>query len=207
MVTFLSRPPATRHSLVEDIAGILTGTMLMALAVQFLRGADLITGQIAGLSLVLSYLQNWSFGVVFFALSLPFFVLAVLRMGWRFSIKTFVSIGLVSVFADALPIVFTLDSLHPIAGAVFGGILSATGLIVLFRHGATLGGIGVVAIWLQETRNIPAGNTQLAFDLVLFAVAFFLYDPVKVAISLLSAVIVNLMITVNHRGDRYIARS
>ena len=43
---------------------------------------------------------------------------------------------------------------------------------------------------------------QLAFDVVLFVLAFALLDPWLVAASLLGAVIVNLIIAVNHRRER-----
>ncbi|CAM9991122.1 unnamed protein product, partial [Chrysoparadoxa australica] len=70
-MTLLSLPPADRHSLWEDVLGLLVGTCLMALAVMFLKASGLITGQIAGLSLIASYVGGWSFGAVFFVLNLP----------------------------------------------------------------------------------------------------------------------------------------
>jgi uncharacterized membrane-anchored protein YitT (DUF2179 family) len=77
----------------------------------------------------------------------------------------------------------------------------------LFRHGATLGGVGVVALWLQDTRGIQAGNTQLLFDVVVFGLAFLVLSAPVVLWSLLGAVILNMIVTVNHRRDRYVARS
>uniref|UniRef100_UPI003F7018B4 YitT family protein n=1 Tax=Marivita sp. TaxID=2003365 RepID=UPI003F7018B4 len=92
-------------------------------------------------------------------------------------------------------------------GAVLGGVLAGIGLLSLFRHGATLGGVGIVALWLQDTRGIQAGNTQLMFDVFVFGLAFWIL-PAPVAIwSLLGAVILNMIVTVNHRRDRYVARS
>jgi uncharacterized membrane-anchored protein YitT (DUF2179 family) len=54
---------------------------------------------------------------------------------------------------------------------------------------------------------LPAGRTQLIFDAFVFALALFLFDWNVVAWSLLGAVIVNQIVTVNHRRDRYVARS
>ena len=47
----LSAPP-DHHTPLEDALAFLTGTGLVALSVQFLQSAELITGQIAGLSLI-----------------------------------------------------------------------------------------------------------------------------------------------------------
>ncbi|BBU56511.1 membrane protein [Mameliella alba] len=206
-MTLLSQPPADRHSLWEDALGLVVGTCMMALAVMFLTSSALITGQIAGLSLIVSYAAGWSFGAVFFVLNLPFYILAVRQMGWRFTLRTFAAVGLLSLQTEFLPTVLRLEPIHPLVSAVLFGLLAGLGLIVLFRHGATLGGVGIVALWLQDTRGIPAGNVQLGFDLCVFVLALAIFDWLTVAVSLTGAVILNLMVTINHRRDRYVARS
>jgi uncharacterized membrane-anchored protein YitT (DUF2179 family) len=55
--------------------------------------------------------------------------------------------------------------------------------------------------------GFPAGRTQLIFDAFVFALALFLFDWAVVGWSLLGSVIVNQIVTVNHRRDRYVARS
>ncbi|HBS98976.1 MAG TPA: YitT family protein, partial [Citreicella sp.] len=82
----LDTAPPDRHTLWEDVHGILIGTTLVALSIQFLRATDLFTGQIAGLALVLSYPTGWPFGAIFFLLNLPFYLLAVRQLGWRFTL-------------------------------------------------------------------------------------------------------------------------
>ncbi|MCE0504868.1 MULTISPECIES: YitT family protein [unclassified Roseivivax] len=203
----LETPPADRHTLAEDIQGMMIGCTLVALSIQFLRASELITGQIAGLALVVSYPTGWSFGMVFFVLNLPFYVLAIRKMGWIFTVKNFIAVTTMSVMADLMPLVLTIEPLHPAVGASLFGLCAGMGLLGLFRHGATLGGVGIVALWLQDRRGIPAGNTQLAFDLCVFTLAIFLFSYAQVLWSLLGAVILNAIITINHRRDRYIARS
>jgi uncharacterized membrane-anchored protein YitT (DUF2179 family) len=203
----LAKPPADRHTLVEDVQGILIGATLVALSIQFLRASDLITGQIAGLALVATYWQGWSFGVTFFVMNLPFYLVAVRLLGWVFVVKSASAVALMSVLADTLPFLLTINDLHPALGASLFGVLAGVGLLSLFRHGASLGGVGIVALLLQERRGIPAGWTQLAFDLCVFAAAFALLPWQAVAWSLLGAVILNAIIATNHRQDRYIARS
>jgi uncharacterized membrane-anchored protein YitT (DUF2179 family) len=203
----LSKPSAERHSAFEDVQGILIGATLVALAVQFLSAANLLTGQIAGLALLGSYVTDWSFGAFFFVFNLPFYVLAVRQIGWTFTLKTFSAVALMSVISELFPYVLSIDMVHPAIGAVLGGILAGIGLISLFRHGATLGGIGIVALWLQDTRGFQAGNTQLIFDLFVFGLAFMILPFEVVIWSLLGAAILNMIMTINHRRDRYVARS
>lgn len=178
----------------------------MALSVQFLQASHLITGQIAGLSLLVSYWGNWTFGIVFFLLNLPFYLVAFFRMGLRFTIKTFAAVGTVTIWTFVLPRVLEISYLHPLAGAVLAGIAAGAGLLALFRHGATLGGVGIVALWLQDTKGIKAGWVQLGFDACVFLLAIMLFAPATVFYSLIGAVVTNIMIVTNHRRDRYIAR-
>ncbi|GGD30743.1 YitT family protein [Sinisalibacter lacisalsi] len=201
----LSAPP-DRHTRLEDALAFLTGTALVALSVLFLRAAGLITGQIAGLSLVFSYASGWPFGVLFFVLNLPFYGFAIARMGWRFTVKTFVAVALLSVMVEGLDRLVTLEVSHPAPAAFLAGIIAGTGLLVLFRHGATLGGVGILALYVQDRFGLRAGVIQLGFDAAVFAVAFFLFPAAIVGWSLAGAVLLNLLITLNHRRDRYIAR-
>ncbi|MBT8418312.1 MAG: YitT family protein [Silicimonas sp.] len=194
------------HTIPEDILAFLLGTTMCALGVTFLTHLGLITGQTAGLGVLVSYLTGWSFGAVFFVANLPFWGLALARMGRRFTVKSVIAVALVSLIAEALPRVLTISELSPPVGAALAGASIGLGLMVLFRHGASLGGIGVLALYLQDRFGFRAGWTQLIFDVALFATAALALDLWLVLWSLLGAVIVNLIIAVNHRKDRYIAR-
>lgn len=200
--------PQTRlnHSLLEDAQAFVLGTAMCALGLTLLTHPGLITGQTAGLAVLISYVSAWPFGAVFFVINLPFWWLALARMGLRFTVKSVIAVALVSVFAEALPRLLVIESLPAPVGAAFGGAATGLGLIVLFRHGASLGGVGVLALYLQDRFEFRAGWTQLAFDTALFAAAFLALTPERVIWSLLGAVIVNLIIAVNHRKDRYVAR-
>ena len=195
-----------RHSLLEDVQAFLLGTSLCALSVQMLTHLGLITGQTAGLGVLISYLGDWSFGIVFFVINLPFYLLAWLRMGPVFTIKSFIAVGLVSAMTAIFPTLISFDAINPLFGAAMAGAMAGLGLIVLFRHGASLGGIGVLGLFLQDRIGIQAGWVQLGFDALLFAAAFFVLPWQMVGASLLGAVIVNVIVASNHRKDRYVAR-
>lgn len=205
MMWLLEPPRPDRHAPLEDLQGILVGTALVALALQLLTHPGLITGQIAGLALVISYAGGWGFGVLFLALNLPFYALAIRRMGWAFTIKSFSSVLLLSGFTELFPSFITFDRLDPLAAALLFGVAAGVGLLSLFRHGASLGGVGIVALYLQDRTGFKAGWTQLIFDAGVFALAFWLFPPLTVVYSLVGAAVLNLIIAVNHRRDRYIA--
>lgn len=193
------------HSLAEDTQGIIYGAAMAAFGITILTHLGLVTGQTAGLAVLISYATGWGFGPVFFAVNLPFYWLGYRRMGARFVSKTLLSVTLMSVLATLMPRWVTFGTLDPVVGALLFGAISGSALLALFRHGASLGGIGIVALYLQDRTGLRAGWTQLLFDLCLFTAALGLRDVPTVAISALGALVVNLTIAVNHRRDRYVA--
>lgn len=178
---------------------------MCSLGLQFLTTVGLVTGQTAGIAVILSYVTGYSFGVVFFAVNLPFYLLAWMRLGATFTIKSLISVTFLSIVADALPLFVTFDTLNIALATVAFGALVGTGLLVMFRHNGSLGGLGVVALMIQDRTGFRAGWVQLIADGIIFAVALWLFPWMVVAYSLVGAVIMNLIIAINHRRDRYIA--
>lgn len=202
----MTQPTSTPHHLIEDAQAFALGTAMAALGVTMLTHLGLITGQTAGLAVLLSYGLDLPFGWVFFTINLPFYALAWLRMGPVFTAKSFVCVALVSLFASVFPDLIVFAHLDALLGAILVGAVTGLGLIVLFRHGASLGGIGVLALYLQDKTGFRAGYSQLLFDLGLFGAAFALIAPDLVLYSLAGAVVANLIIATNHRPDRYTGR-
>lgn len=196
---------AQRHSLFEDAQGLVAGTALVTLGLAFLQHLGLVTGQLAGLALLISIWTGAAFGPVFFVLNLPFYWLAVRRMGWGFTIRTFVAVGLVSLFTMVRPDVLSFDRLDPLVGAVLAGLVSGAGMLAVFRHRASLGGVGIVALYLQDRTGFRAGWTQLCVDVVVLGLALLTLPVTAVVWSMVGAVVLNLVIAINHRRDRYIA--
>lgn len=194
-----------QHTPLEDAQAAVLGTALCALGIQFLGHAQLITGQTAGLGVLLSYVTGISFGVWFFLLNLPFYVLALIRMGITFTIKSFAAVAMVSVMAELFGQTIAFSALPPWLAMALSGGLIGMGLIIIFRHGASLGGVGVLALYLQDKTGFKAGYTQLGFDGVLFAIAFLFLPWETVLWSLGGAIVTNMIIATNHRKDRYVA--
>ncbi|SUZ32291.1 hypothetical protein ROE7235_02047 [Roseibaca ekhonensis] len=193
------------HTLFEDTQGLLVGSALCGFGIHILASAGLVTGQTAGLAVLLSYATGLSFGAIFFVINLPFYWLAYRHLGRAFTVKTFAAVVLVSGFAEFAARLVQIMPAHPAVAAVLFGTVTGAGLLAIFRHRASLGGVGILAFYLQERMGWRAGWVQLGFDLVLFACALALLAPDKVLWSLLGAVILNTIIGINHRRDRYIA--
>ncbi len=196
--------PDIRHTAFEDAQALVTAALFFALGIAMFAHAGLLTGGTAGLAFLIHYATGWRFGAVFFVINLPFYWLAVRSMGWRFTVKTFCAVALLSLFSELMPAVLDFGRLDALYAAVMGGCLIGVGLLMLFRHRASLGGVNVLVLYLQDRRGWRAGKVQMAIDCAIVLAAFEVTDAKRVALSVLGAIALNLIVAVNHRPGRYL---
>nr|WP_083671873.1 YitT family protein [Sphingomonas montana] len=196
----------TAHSLVEDGYALVVGCILLVLGLVLLHAAGLVTGGIAGVALLLSYLVPLPVGVLFTVINIPFFLFAHRVMGARFAVKTvLVNVGIAAISAVA-KLSLTIATVHPMFAALVGGTVIGMGILSLARHDAGVGGTGVVTLWLQRRRGWNAGRTQIAIDVLILAAAIPVVSIDRLGWSALSAAAISLILIAWHRPDRYIAR-
>lgn len=193
-----------RHDRFENTFAIVVGTLFVSLGMLIYTETVLLVGGLIGMALLAQYVTGIEFGLVFFLLNLPFYVLAVVRLGWGFAFRTLVAVTLVSLFSRMIASWVDFAYLDPAYASVMGGALCGTGLLILFRHGAGLGGVNILAVYLQERHGIRAGYFQLAVDLAILTAAFFVLTPDRLLLSVAGAVVLNLILAVNHKPGRYL---
>ena len=203
----LQEPSTDPHRHYEDALALLIGTLFVALGVTLYSQALLLTGSSAGIAFLLQYASGWSFGVWFFLINLPFYWLAIRRMGWSFTLRTFAAIGLVSLFSELTGRWILIESVAPLYASLMGGCLIGIGMLVLFRHRASLGGVNILVLYLQDRHGWRAGYLQLAIDGVIMLLALALLPMDRVGFSVLGAVALNLIIALNHKPGRYMGVS
>src|SRR5664280_1337097 len=76
--------------------------------------------------------------------------------------------------------------------------------LILFRHKSSLGGLNTVALLAQERFGWRAGYVQLALDGTIIVASLAIVAPAVVALSAAGAVVLNLVLALNHRPGRYL---
>ena len=193
-----------KHTGLEDVQAYVAGSLLFALGIAITSASGLLTGGTSGIALLGHYATGISFGRVLFVANIPFYVLAVRKLGWRFTRRTFLPVALVTGFSELMPHVVKFERLDPFFAAVTGGLLAGTAVLILFRHGASLGGINVLAFYLHERFGWRAGTVQLVADSSILLFALAVATPARVAISVLGMVVFNGTLILNHRTERYL---
>lgn len=162
---------------------ILFSCLCVAIGIQFLTSANLVIGGTAGLGIVLQHLTDISFGILFFTINLPFYFLALSQLGLAFTIRSFISVSIMSTMSDTLAVMFSFELPHPLLGAIIGGIIIGIGLIFLFKEGSSLGGFNMLCIFLDKRFGINPGKTMLLTDILIVASATIVFGIVQVLYS------------------------
>ena len=191
------------HSLLEDAQALFTGTLLFSFAIILFRQAEMLTGGTAGLAFLAHYASDIPFGVLYFIINIPFYAFGLRAIGKAFTLKTFCAVALLSGFSEFLPRLIRIEYIDPLFAAVLGGLLAGAGLLMLIRHQASLGGVGILAIYLQKKRGWRAGTLQMIADAGIVCAALFIVEPSRVALSIVGALLLNMVLTINHRPGRY----
>jgi uncharacterized membrane-anchored protein YitT (DUF2179 family) len=196
--------PRPRSRLQDDAQGLLTGTLFAAFGIFLMQHAGLVPGGTVGIALILHYATGVNVGAALFLVNLPFYALAWLRLGRAFTLRTALAVSLLSALSWWLPRAVSLQQLDGVLAAVLGGLLCGSGMLFLFRHGASLGGLNVLVLRLHDRFGWSPGKVQLAIDaLVVLAGGWLAGDLRRLALSVLAVVALNLVLVYNHRKGRY----
>ena len=197
---------ALRHRPIEDALALLIGTFVVSLGMHLLHAAHAVTGGTAGLALLLTYATRAPLGVLYLVITLPFLIIAYRMKGWRFTVRTLLAITLVSVFTSVHPVLLVDGPLTGGYGVLAGNLLAGLGMLVIFRHGGSLGGFNTIALIAQERLGVKAGLVQSGLDCVVILVSLSVVPPLTVALSAAGAMLLGLVLGLNHRPDRYLGR-
>ena len=195
----------SRRSLQDDAQGLVTGTLFAAFGVFLMQRAGLVPGGTVGISLLLHYATGVEVGLALFLVNLPFYVLAWMRLGKAFTIRTALSVTLLSVLTWWLPRAITVQQIDGALAAVLGGLLCGSGMLFLFRHGASLGGLNVLVLRLHDRFGWSTGKVQMGLDaLIVVAGSLWVGDLRRLGLSVLAVAAMNLVLVYNHRKGRYL---
>lgn len=195
--------PHPPHTLLDDLQGMLSGVILVALGLQFFKQAGLLTGGATGLAFIVFYLAHLPYGLILFILNLPFYIFAYRVMGKEFTLKTFACVASLAAITEWIPHLISFEMVNPIFAGLIGGLLAGVGILILIRHKASLGGVTVLALYLQKTKGWRAGHVQLLVDLSILAIGMLIVSWQQLVISIFSAFILNMVIATNHKTGRY----
>lgn len=157
-----------------DTVLMVIGSLLIAVAVNgFLRPHEFLSGGMAGTSLIVYY--HWSgipFGVLYFLLNIPVFILGFFVVGRKFILFSLWAVLIHSaMFSFVVPDILIPDKL---LSALVAGIISGAGVAVILRTNGTCSGTEIISIIINKFYSINLSTTNLVMNAVLMGISCFI---------------------------------
>lgn len=179
---------------------IFIGSIITAVGLEiFLIPNNIIDGGVVGISIMLSAITGLPFGAFLILINLPFLYLGYRHIGKAFAIATTFAVISLSfwsgVFLPILPV--TTDYF---LAAVFGGIITGTGVGLIIRNGGSLDGTEIVAILADKKTVFSVGEIVMFINLFILSSASLVFGWDKAMYSLVAYFVIAKMIDVVLKG-------
>ena len=175
-----------------EIFLIMLGTLLMSIGTSlFLLPNQLSSGGFSGIATITYYLFNWKMGTVIILLNIPFFILAFIRIGKEFVIKSILGTIFLSVFIDFWD-KYTALTNDRVLACIYGGILIGVGTSLILKATASTGGSDLVSYIIRSFKpGLSTSNLIVVFDAIVVALNVICFKELE--IGLYSAISIYLM--------------
>ena len=185
-----------------EILGIAIGTILMAIGVsQFLLPNHLSSGGFSGIATITYYLLKWPMGRTIILLNIPCFILAFIRIGKEFVIKSLIGTAFLSFFIDFFNNYqeWTNDR---VLACIYGGVLVGIGTALILRSNGSTGGSDLVSIIIKSYNSkLSTSNIIVIFDVVVIALNVIAFKELEIGLySAIAILIMGKMIDIVFEG-------
>ena len=170
-------------SLLYKYGVVAIGSLSFAIAVSvFLDPNRLAPGGVAGIAIIINHYTSLSTGALVLCMNVPLMLVGVWKFGMKFLVPTIISIIMVSAFIDVAATFEPLSN-DLLVCTVIGGVLSGTGLGIIFKVGATTGGTDIVARLLKlKLPHVETGRLFIIIDTVIVFVSAVAFGDIEVAV-------------------------
>jgi len=182
-------------NLVKNYIAITLGVLLVAVGICFfLIPADLATGGITGLAMVLhKVVPALGIGQILLVLNIILFVVGFLTIGKEFGAKTIYASFLLTGIIYILDTFFKIQA--PLVNDLFvnlivGILIQGVGLGIVFNQEASTGGTDIIAKIINKYRHIEIGKALLIADFVVVSLAAYIFG-IELAIYAFLGIIMN----------------
>lgn len=170
----------SREKYAEKISASLLYGLLSSIAVNFFfQPGHVYSSGVTGLAQVISAISLRSFGVelpiaaVFYALNAPLLILAWYTLGRKFTIFTFITVTMSTIFIQFMPkVTLTTD---PLINALFGGLVLGLGVGFGFKSNISSGGTDIISLTIRRKTGREVGQISLIVNAFIMCFAGFLF--------------------------------
>ncbi len=147
----------------------------------FLDPNNIAPGGVTGISILVNRFTKIPTGTVNMLINIPIVLLGLWKFGGRFIFSTMYALALITVFINAFASHGAVTDDLLIA-SVLGGVLIGIALALVFRAGATTGGIDIIVKVVRTKRkHIKTNILFLVFDSMVILASWIVFQDMTVA--------------------------
>ncbi|MEH7235516.1 YitT family protein [Bacillus sp. JJ1562] len=188
---------------VKKVIIVTFGALLNAAALNlFLIPADVYSSGFTGVSqLLFRILGDYtpfhiSTGLILLLLNIPVAILGWKKVGKAFTLYSFVSVVLTSLFLSIIPLERISDDI--LLNAVFGAVIQAIGIGLTLKWGASTGGLDIIALVLSRSKDKPIGTYIFTLNGLIILTAGLLFGWEKALYTLVALYVLTRVIDTVH---------
>lgn len=172
---------------VIDLLLVIFGNLILAFAVRtFILPYNILSGGVAGIAVAVSKLTGWSADWIVNILIIVMFILGSIFLGKKFMTHTAISSFLYPFFLFVLSKYTITINTDPILASLYGGLIGGAGVALVFRTGATTGGMDVPPMIISKYTHIELYKLVLLVDALTVLFGMIAYGVEAVLIGLIS---------------------
>ncbi|MFS0824216.1 YitT family protein [Bacillus sp. 1P02SD] len=188
---------------IKKVIIVIIGALLNAAALNlFLIPADVYSSGFTGVSqLLFRILGDYtplhvSTGVILLLLNIPVAILGWKKVGKAFTLYSFVSVALTTLFLSIIPLERISNDI--LLNAVFGAVIQALGIGLTLKWGASTGGLDIIALVLSKSKDKPIGTYIFTLNGLIIITAGFLFGWEKALYTLVALYVLTRVIDTVH---------
>jgi uncharacterized membrane-anchored protein YitT (DUF2179 family) len=140
----------------------------------FLVPNDFLDGGITGISLLLLQITGLNLSIIILLANLPFVIMGLFTINWRFAIKTLLCIVLLGVSMYYIP--YPRITSDKLLVSIFGGFFLGIGVGLTMRAGCAMDSLEVLALYTSRRTSFTISEIILGLNIIIFSMATFLFD-------------------------------
>lgn len=148
----------------------------------FIDPNNMAPGGVTGIAILLSRLAPISTGTLILLLNIPILVFAIWKFGMGLTVSTIYATVLISTFTNILTS-FPAATCDRLLAAIAGGILSAVSIGIIFKMGATTGGMDIIVKALRlKFPHLKTGNLFFIADAIVVTLSGIVFRDIDAAL-------------------------
>lgn len=201
------KTPSFYSELAKKIFFVFFAAITNAIALNnFLIPARVYGAGLNGVSQLLSsFLFDFSHieistGLLIMLFNIPIALLGWYKVGRDFTLFSFLTVALMSIFSMILPIQEVTND--PIMNAIVGGVISGVGVGLSLKYGFSTGGMDIVSMVLAKTTGRSIGTLMFSINFIVISLAGFAYGWEYALYTLLSIYVLTKVVDTIHTSHQ-----